>query len=181
MRIFRNPNWQVVALFNEPFFSGLQTLPPGEPEMCRGLFERDHLAPLLSILQERQTPHIYLTYMGGPDQLETLLIPPRRPELNAAWLSNDLFMMLCCFATDDRADWGLVIDENVMYLGGEQDLMKRFAAESGGMDELIRLFSLYIEEHTVPGAPHYGVAPARFYRHLYSYCGWDWPFPEPPL
>ena len=179
-RIFRDPNWQAVALVDDPVSSEDEESLKGKPDWYRDLHGRDHLAPLLGILQERQTPYIYLAHTDRSDLLETLLVSPQQKAMDAAWLSDHLLSMLCSFAVDDRADWGLVIDENVMFLGGEPALMERFIAESGGMDELTRLFSLYIEETATPDDPNYLAAPASFYRRVYTYCGWDWPFPEPP-
>ncbi|WP_421707099.1 hypothetical protein [Algihabitans sp.] len=179
-RIFRNPAWQAVALVGTALSLEDEEPLPGLVELYRDLHGRDHLAPLLRILQERGTPHFYLAYASPPDQMHTLLVPPRRLELDAAWLSDILHSVLPCYATDDRADWGLVIDEDTMYLGGEPELMRRFVAESGGMEELVRIFSLYIVEYVTPGEQDYDGVAARFYRRLYTYCGWEWPFPEPP-
>ncbi len=179
-RIFRNADWQVVALVGTPFFAEDEDSLRGKPQWYRELHGRDHLAPLLRILQDRGTPHVYLAHIDEPAQQETLLAPPRRPELNAAWYSDDLLATLCSFAVDDHADWGLVADEYCMYLGGEPALMQRFIAESGGLDELIRLFSMYIEGPVTPGEPGYTAGGARFHRRLYDYLGWPWPFAEPP-
>ena len=179
-RIFRDPNWQVVALVDDPVSSEDEEALQGKPEWYRDLHGRDHLAPLLGILQERQTPYIYLAHTDRSDLLETLLVPPQQRAVDAAWLCDHLLSRLCSFAVDDRADWGLVLDDGDMFLGGAPALMQRFIAEAGGMDELTRLFSLYIEGRVLPGEPRYLTASARFYRRAYTYCGWDWPFPEPP-
>ncbi len=180
LHLFRNPDWQAVALVGEPFCAEDEESLRGRPQRYRDLHGRDHLAPLLRMLRERHTPHLYLAHTDRPDLLETLLVPPRRPELNAAWLSDGLLTMLCSFAVDDRADWGLVVDDYCMFLGGAPALMQRFIADSGGLDELIRLFSMYIEGPVTPGEPGYTAGGARFHRRLYDYLGWPWPFAEPP-
>lgn len=180
-RIFRNDAWPRVALVDD--FSG----PDDEdrlrdkPQRYRDLHGRDHLAPLLRLLREREQGHFYLCHLSSAERLETVLVPPERDPFDSAWYSSDLFLMLPSFAVDDRCDWGLFTDDRFTVLGGEPALMQRFVAESGGLDELIRLFSFYIEEGVTPGDPNYHAGEARFHRRLYDYLGWPWPFAEPPL
>ncbi len=182
--IFRHRDWQAVALVADLFFYPEEDYQRQREDWYRELHGRDHLAPLLRLLRERGTPHFYLAHTADRDRLETVLVPPERQALNDAMSTDKLFFQLCNFAVDERCDWGLVSDSEGFLqwtvLGGAPAVMEPFIAASGGLDELMRLFSRYIEGCVTPASPDYNAGEARFSRELYDYLGWPWPFAEPP-
>ena len=205
---FVNPNWIVVGLVND--LESL-AYPPGGPEEIRdgvitweewetlsnvlepedyfergGFYERDELGPFLDMMIEEGARVLYFTHPNFQNADSIQAGTATREGLKAA--AAALRRSDCCyevygnFVFDNTGRWGLyTVEDGVAFLAAEVNLMERYLPEVGGLGVLQERFASHTREGADPDDALYRVQTARTYRSWYTYMGWDWPFPEPPI
>lgn len=179
-QIFRDPRWKVVLVTGSiriPYRYGFMeeagaTTPPEDlawmfPSGCP-----EELVPFFDLLRAEGCEEVYHLLSFRPNR-DALGCPPI---YEAQWFTDGDIVFEDRVLFDRSATWGLYSSpEQYMLIGGEPDLMDRYAARLGGWANIRRCADLYWGElyRDNPNDPYRPVP------HLYRQARWDFPFPPP--
>lgn len=185
---FRSPEWTVVALVNDHWGLANPTEGPGPEARC---YERDELSPLLDLARQRGSERLYLCDSTLPEVSPLFSCEPTLEALSqtiklAQKNAGHTFGYLTAFLFDNTGQWGIYVqEEEIAFVGGEAELMRRYVARVGGVEVLQeRLERLYSESPVSDDRSQRrfnsgkNIAPVM---REYAYLRWPWPFPKPPL